>query len=146
MYILKEAEYGAEVSPHQDSTFLWSDAPSCTGFWIALDDATLENGCLWAIPGSHKGEVRTRFVLSEDGQDLSFQPNIGNTWDVWPKSSFTPLPVVSGTLVLIHGALVHMSLENASKNARHIYSWHVVSADQKFSDRNWMGTGPFAPL
>lgn len=146
MYILKEADVGGEVTPHQDSSFLdtLGDAPSCTGFWIALDDATVENGCLWVIPGSHKDAVKTKFVETANG--WRYDPDIGDTWKVWPKDTFTPIPVRSGTCVLIHGALVHMSLENASPKARHIYSWHVVSSDQKFSEKNWMGTGPFAPL
>ena len=39
-----------------DSTFLYTEPEqSCTGFWWAVDDATIENGCLWAIPGSHIG-------------------------------------------------------------------------------------------
>lgn len=45
---------GGEVVPHQDNTFLYTDPPTCTGMWLALEDATIKNGCLWAIPGSHK--------------------------------------------------------------------------------------------
>lgn len=42
--------------PHQDNSFVYTDPQSCTGLWIALEDSTLVNGCLWAIPGSHKSE------------------------------------------------------------------------------------------
>lgn len=42
------------VKPHQDATFLHTDPISITGFWIPTEDATLENGCLWFIKGSHK--------------------------------------------------------------------------------------------
>jgi ectoine hydroxylase-related dioxygenase (phytanoyl-CoA dioxygenase family) len=42
------------VVPHQDSTFLYTEPRTCTGLWLALEDATINNGCLWAIPGSHK--------------------------------------------------------------------------------------------
>lgn len=47
----------AAVLPHQDSTFLHTEPLGrLLGLWIALEDATLENGCLWFIPGSHTGK------------------------------------------------------------------------------------------
>lgn len=42
------------VRPHQDSTFLYTEPPTCIGLWMPLEDATEENGCLWFVPGSHK--------------------------------------------------------------------------------------------
>ena len=48
----------AAVSPHQDASFLYTEPLGrVLGVWIALEDATLENGCLWFIPGSHTGEA-----------------------------------------------------------------------------------------
>lgn len=45
------------VSPHQDASFLYTEPLGrVLGMWIALEDATLENGCLWFIPGSHTSE------------------------------------------------------------------------------------------
>lgn len=41
--------------PHQDSTFLYTEPMSCLGFWMPMEPATRENGCLWVLPGSHKG-------------------------------------------------------------------------------------------
>ncbi|XP_055516028.1 phytanoyl-CoA dioxygenase domain-containing protein 1 isoform X4 [Leucoraja erinacea] len=56
MYIFKQPGIGGEVTPHQDATFLYTEPlGSITGFWIAIEDSTEENGCLWFIPGSHKG-------------------------------------------------------------------------------------------
>lgn len=47
----------AAVSPHQDASFLYTEPLGrVLGLWIALEDATLENGCLWFIPGSHTSE------------------------------------------------------------------------------------------
>eukprot|EP00246_Nothoceros_aenigmaticus_P000292 TRINITY_DN10443_c0_g1_i2.p1 TRINITY_DN10443_c0_g1~~TRINITY_DN10443_c0_g1_i2.p1 ORF type:complete len:220 (+),score=33.86 TRINITY_DN10443_c0_g1_i2:217-876(+) len=56
MYIFKQPGIGGEVVPHQDATFLYTDPPSCIGLWIALEDANIENGCLWVLPQSHKGQ------------------------------------------------------------------------------------------
>ena len=54
MYIFKNARVGGEVCPHQDASFLWMEPMKLFGVWLAVDDATEENGCLWFIPGSHK--------------------------------------------------------------------------------------------
>mgnify|MGYP000285971492 CR=1 FL=1 len=54
MYIFKSPKIGGEVNPHQDSTYIISNPLSCRAMWVALDDATQENGCMWGIPGSHK--------------------------------------------------------------------------------------------
>ncbi|XP_030673840.1 phytanoyl-CoA dioxygenase domain-containing protein 1 isoform X5 [Nomascus leucogenys] len=54
MYIFKQPHFGGEVSPHQDASFLYTEPLGrVLGMWIAVEDATLENGCLWFIPGSH---------------------------------------------------------------------------------------------
>jgi phytanoyl-CoA hydroxylase len=62
MYIFKQKHIGGSVSSHQDSTFLYtSPKQSCLGLWLALHDATLENGCLWVRPGSHWESTRRQF-------------------------------------------------------------------------------------
>ena len=50
------------MRPHHDSTFLHTDPPSVVGLWWALEGSTRQNGCLWALPGSHRGGVARRFV------------------------------------------------------------------------------------
>jgi len=63
MYIFKQARIGGEVTSHQDSTFLYTNPrQTCLGLWLALDDATIENGCLWVRPGSHREPVRRKFT------------------------------------------------------------------------------------
>jgi phytanoyl-CoA hydroxylase len=42
------------VDPHTDNTYLITEPRLSTmAIWIALDNATLDNGCLWGVPGSH---------------------------------------------------------------------------------------------
>ena len=66
MYIFKQASGvrgGGEVTSHQDSCFLHTEPrQTCVGLWLALDDPTLTNGCLWVRPRSHMETVRRRFV------------------------------------------------------------------------------------
>lgn len=67
MYIFKQARVGGEVTSHQDSTFLYTTPrQTCLGLWLALDDATLTNGCLWVRPYSHKERVRRIFTRNPD--------------------------------------------------------------------------------
>jgi len=63
MYIFKPPEIGGDVTPHQDSTFLWTEPrQTCLGLWLALEDADESNSCLWARPGSHVEPVKRQFA------------------------------------------------------------------------------------
>ncbi len=66
MYIFKQPGIGGEVRWHQDATFFDSDPVTVTTFWFALEDATVDNGCLWADPGGHRGPLRERFLRDGD--------------------------------------------------------------------------------
>jgi phytanoyl-CoA hydroxylase len=67
MYIFKQARHGATVHSHQDATFLYTTPrPTCLGLWLALDAATLENGCLWVRPGSQTEPVRRQYCRNPD--------------------------------------------------------------------------------
>ena len=71
MYIFKQPHIGGEVKCHQDATFLYTEPLSVVGFWFAIEDATIENGCMWAEPGGHRGPLRERFeragATNDDG-------------------------------------------------------------------------------
>ena len=70
MYILKEAGVGGAVTAHQDATFLHTTpAETVVGLWLAVDDATLANGCLWARNGSHAEPVRRLFQRQADAAE-----------------------------------------------------------------------------
>ena len=64
MYIFKQPHIGGEVACHTDHAYLWTDPPSVVGFWFAIDDATTENGCMWALPGGHRLPVKARSHLN----------------------------------------------------------------------------------
>ena len=67
MYIFKQPRIGGEVTCHQDATFLYTEPLKVVGLWFALEDATIDNGCLWAIPGGHKAGLKSRFMRAESG-------------------------------------------------------------------------------
>lgn len=134
MYIFKQPNIGGEVTCHQDATFLYTEPMTVTGFWFALEDATLENGCLWAIPGGHKAGLKKRFSRAETG---------GTKFEVldqspWPDELLVPLEVKAGTLVILHGLLPHMSHANRSPKSRHAYAMHVIDGAAKYPAENWL--------
>ncbi|KAK7583743.1 hypothetical protein V9T40_004706 [Parthenolecanium corni] len=141
MYIYKNPKTGGEVKPHQDASYLHTEPPSLYGFWIALDDATEENGCLWFIPGSHKEEeVLYRFVRNSDktSENLCVYRGLNPLYE---ETDFVITPAKSGTCIIIHGNVVHRSFHNHSNKPRHAYTFHVYdSAISKYSEENWLQT------
>ena len=137
MYIFKQPHIGGKVSSHQDSTFLRTTPSTTLGFWIALEDCTKENGCLWFIPGSHVNGVPDRqFVRTSDGRSTTFT----GVPVEYKDEDFVCGEVKKGTLVMIHGEIVHKSSENFSDKSRHIYTFHVVERKDgvEYSPLNWL--------
>lgn len=64
MAILKPPKIGGYVNIHQDSSFLYDEPETLVGFWIPLQDASVNNGCLWGLPGSHKGKLYMRSKMN----------------------------------------------------------------------------------
>ncbi|KAL2268723.1 hypothetical protein VTJ83DRAFT_3569 [Remersonia thermophila] len=196
MVICKQPEIGGAVPPHQDSTFLYTDPPSAVGFWYALEDATLENGCLSFLPGSHRwAPVERRLVRKKparrsaagatktttttttttsaregtaeepepgqaggfgnsdgDGQGTIMVPNDGPRFprgqgygeeagrEQDKARGYVPGEVKAGSLVLIHGNLLHKSEKNTSQKGRIIYTFHVIEGGDGhvYDERNWL--------
>ncbi|HET6974886.1 MAG TPA: phytanoyl-CoA dioxygenase family protein [Pyrinomonadaceae bacterium] len=141
MYIFKQPNIGGEVTCHQDSTFLYTDPIDIAGLWFALEDATIENGCLWAIPGGHRHGLKSRWVRSQNGMKFETFDT-----DPWPEDKLVPLEVSKGSLILLHGLLPHRSFENKSSRSRHAYTLHLISANANYPADNWLQRSPTMPL
>ena len=132
---------------HQDSTFLYTNPPSAVGFWIALEDATVGNGCLSFLPGSHRrAPVKSRFVRRE-GKGTGFMDVEGKMFPRGlevekkgekEKEEYVLGEVKAGTLVLIHGNLLHKSEKNISLKSRQIYTFHVIEGENEYDEKNWL--------
>lgn len=134
IYIFKQPGIGGEVRWHQDATFFDSDPITVTTFWFALEDATRDNGCLWAEPGGHRGPLRERFL--RDGDTISME-KLDST--PWPGDSMAvPLEATAGTLVCFHGLLPHYSAPNRSTVSRHAFTLHATNGRAAYSPRNWI--------
>jgi phytanoyl-CoA hydroxylase len=142
MYIFKQPQIGGEVSCHQDSTFLYNEPIDIAGLWFALEDATVNNGCLWAIPGGHTLGLKSRWLRAPEGgmrfETLDERP--------WSEELLRPLEVSKGTLILLHGLVPHKSLANRSEKSRQAYTLHVIGGRSDYSAENWLQRPANAPL
>ena len=65
------------------------------GIWLALEDVTLENGCLWFIPGSHQSGIDRRFIRNSDPQSSDLTTFTAPNPD-YDDSKFIAGPVPKG--------------------------------------------------
>jgi phytanoyl-CoA hydroxylase len=142
MYIFKPPRIGGEVYCHQDSTFLYTEPESCTGFWFALEDATVDNGCMHFIPGAHKGPLKELHFRGDDGK-MAFR-TLDST--PWPDDATVPAEAKTGTLVIFDGRAPHLSGPNLSEKSRHAYTLHVIDKRSHYPAENWLQRSPELPL
>lgn len=109
--------------PEMDET----DVLTC---WMPIFDATVENGCLCAVPGSHKQGLATHCPgTSEDRKGLHIPDEIrGDTW--------VPLPIPRGGALFLHRRTMHASLDNASDGIRWSYDLRYQPVGQP-TGRPW---------
>lgn len=112
---------------HQDEFYIPTRDRSLTGAWIALDDATVVNGCLWLIPGSHQHGVLWPQHQHEDarfdcaGEAVNFP---------YTDADAVPVEVKAGSIVFFNGYLLHRSLPNyAPGGYRRSLVNHYMSAE-----------------
>jgi ectoine hydroxylase-related dioxygenase (phytanoyl-CoA dioxygenase family) len=112
---------------HQDEDFIPTRDRSLIGAWIALDDATVENGCLWVLPGSHqrgilwpqKFHFDSRFDCTRESYGFPGEADRG-----------VPVEVKAGSIVFFNGYLLHRSLPNRARGAfRRSLVNHYMSAE-----------------
>lgn len=160
MVICKQPSIGGAVPSHRDSEFLYTDPPSAVGWWIALQDAGPGNGTLGMYKGSHRGvkggAVKRRFVrkfdlkgktvgtgfVENDGPGLPVgmeEEEEGHEEGV-KEEELEVLDIKAGSLVLIHGNVLHKSEKNTSPHSRFAYTFHVIEGADgwEYDGRNWL--------
>ncbi len=125
---------------HQDENFIPTRDRSLNAAWIALDDATVENGCLWALPGSHRAGILWPDRVHGDARFDSVNEAFGFPYD---RESGVPLPARAGDVVFFNGYLLHRSLANAARSGfRRALVFHYMSAESLLP---WDLAGRIAP-
>jgi len=114
-FIIKEANDPAYVSWHQDLTY-WglSHTEKVTSTWLAITDATPENGCMKMVPGSHKLGQQEHLKTYDDNNVLYMGQEVTGV-DV---NSARPCSLKSGEASIHHGWTVHSSLPNTTADRR----------------------------
>jgi hypothetical protein len=120
---MKAAAFGSPVQWHQDFAFYPHTNDDLLAVGIALDDCTLENGCLLMIPGSHRGPIYEHhqngvFVGAVDSADVRRA-----------GAEITPVPVRAGGITLHHSRTLHASAPNRSPHPRRLLLIELVALD-----------------
>ena len=106
------------------------------GFWIAIEDAHMGNGCLWVQPGGHRNPLREVFEV-KSGAENGVLRQLDNT--PWPtENEGVAIEVPAGSVVVFSDLLPHFSSHNHSDQSRHAFTLHVSEADAHWSEKNWL--------
>jgi len=153
MVIVKAADVGAKVVPHQDGCTAMTNPLSCATFWYALEDANTSNGCLSVAPGSHRTTPIPRRCRKDENGFPVFEALEKPIWaDVQGVSADAPAPrkdedgefvyeeleVKAGTLILMHGNLLHTSAANRSEKSRVAFNFGVVEGGLEWLEDNYL--------
>lgn len=108
---LVKEPYGSPTQYHLDGPWWPFDSTQACTIWVALDDSTLENGCLYFVPGSHRLGLTTAGDLGPDlGALLAAHPEAATT----PK----PSPVRAGGCSIHNAQTVHGAGANMTPGRR----------------------------
>ncbi|MCF6470152.1 phytanoyl-CoA dioxygenase family protein [Nonomuraea sp. MG754425] len=125
LFIKSEGEPGQAW--HQDELFIPTRDRSLTAAWIALDDATVANGCLWVLPGSHRRGV---LYPNREHDDPRYDCTVESYGFPFEDSDAVPVEVEAGSVVLFNGYLLHRSLPNTARHGyRRALVNHYMSAE-----------------
>lgn len=124
----KPPEGGGPKPAHQDNFYFGpTDRDGIVTAWVALDDATLENGCLYFGDGSNAGPVYGHVAPEAEPFNLQLPPA------VLDKQPMTPAPVRKGGVSFHHGNTFHQSGPNHSTSWRRACALHYVKNGVEFA-------------
>ncbi|HEU5077622.1 MAG TPA: phytanoyl-CoA dioxygenase family protein [Opitutaceae bacterium] len=110
---------------HQDNFYLLAKPATCIGAWTAIDDAKIENGCLYIVPGSHAKNILCPAEGAEGWMSYGDSHIKPFPRDCTP----VPLEVKRGQTVFFSGNLIHGSGPNRTKDrSRRTFIGHYIDA------------------
>lgn len=144
MYIFKQPRIGGEVRWHQDASYLISEPSTVVGFWVAIEDARKDNGCLWVEPGGHHRSLAEIYEVEPNTKRGVLKqlkkPN-------WPgQDEAVPVEVPAGSLVIFSDHMPHYSSPNRSEYSRQAFTMHFAESSSTWSEKNWLQRPTLAPF
>jgi len=113
---------------HQDEYFIPTRDRSLHAAWIALDDATLDNGCLWVLPGSHAPGII--YPAGKQDDVAQFGCTVQAYDFPYTDEQAVPVEVAAGSVVVFNGYLLHRSLRNSgARGYRRALVNHYMSGE-----------------
>jgi len=145
MYIFKQPRIGGEILWHQDASFFLTAPISVTTFWFAIEDATIQNGCLQVPAEPVDYPLREQFIRHHDhnsNDNSNDETEMRRLHDMpWPKAA-VPIEIEAGGLVVFNGLLPHYSAPNLSHSSRHALTFHITCANTRYAKENWIQSAP----
>jgi ectoine hydroxylase-related dioxygenase (phytanoyl-CoA dioxygenase family) len=130
----KPPQTGGPTGWHQDQP-LWPiiQPPDLISSWVALRDATIENGCMWMIPGSHRWGNQQRFLGTREDEQ-GFRPIHRDPTQLPPDARLVPVPleVKKGQCTFHHCLTWHGSPHNRSDRPRPAIAVHYMPAHIRY--------------
>ena len=117
MLLMKPPRFGGQKDWHQDNAYFRLEPNDVFGFWIALDDATVENGCMHVIPGSHRGGIGRHGGVADD-YGLSSAPT---------GEDAVACVMNAGDALVFHGETYHYTPPNTTDLRRRALQYHYAS-------------------
>lgn len=108
---------------HQDSYYFRFDRQPQVGVWVALSRATLENGCLWVLPGSHKGPIHEHVPDRRPEANRAYTEIVDQD-----DSAREPALMAPGDVLFFHSYLMHKSTDNVANERRAAMVMHYARA------------------
>lgn len=131
---------------HQDSFYFPFDQTPQIGLWLAVSDATLDNGCLWVLPGSHREPVHPHVTDRRPGANLGYVEIVDHD-----MSNAIPVLIRAGDLLVFHSHLMHRSMDNQSDGIRAAMVFHCARSGTRIQTavdapvNDWMALPPAPP-
>jgi phytanoyl-CoA hydroxylase len=132
MALLKPPFIGSRKTWHQDCAYFPVEPANVVGFWIALDAATTENGCMWVRPETHREAIPHAKIPEETFEDFGIPKDHAVLSDVAPVA----VPLDPGDALVFHGLTVHGTEPNVSPNRRRALQLHYMDARCRYTGAN----------
>lgn len=127
---------------HQDAFYFPFDRGPQVGVWLAVTEATLSNGCLYVVPGSHREPLHEHPLDRRPGANQGYVEILDHD-----MADATPVVMAPGDLLVFHSHLMHRSKDNTSGGVRAAMVYHygehgtVDQAKQPAPINDWMPVG-----